>query len=101
MSRVPVRLVVAEDVEIAVGGTIVYSVLVDGQSIGQVGDERRWRGWRYGGRRWWSVWREPGDTAARWNSWGDGLECRSRAVALAALLAEVDADKEPRCRGVR
>lgn len=66
------------------GGTVTYRVLVDGRWVGWVGDGREWRGWGYGGRRWWACWREDGDAAARWST---GLDYRTRAAALTALLA--------------
>jgi hypothetical protein len=73
----------------AAGGTVVYRVTVDGRWIGWVGDQRPWRGWRYGGQFWWACWREEGDTAARWNSHDDGDGHKTRAAALADLLAQV------------
>jgi hypothetical protein len=72
----------------ASGGTVVYRVVLDGRWIGWVGDERPWRGWRYGGRKWWACWREDGDTAARWNSFDDRPHA-TRAAALADLLRRV------------
>ena len=68
------------------GGEVAYRVELDGRPVGWVGDGRPWRGWRYGGRKWWACWREEGDTAARWSS---ELEFPIRSAALAALLAEV------------
>ncbi|WP_157115800.1 hypothetical protein [Nocardia puris] len=62
---------------------MVYAAHVDGRRIGWVGDERAWRGHRFGGRRWWAAWREDGDTAARWNTGDHPL--RTRAEAVAAL----------------
>lgn len=77
------------------GGTVTYRVTLDGRWVGWVGDERPWRGWRYGGRRWWACWREDGDTAARWNSfaYSDGGHA-TRAAALADLVAQVRAGVE-------
>lgn len=72
----------------ASGGTVVYRVVLDGRWIGWVGDERPWRGWRYGGRKWWACWREDDDIAARWNSF-DGQPHATRAAALADLLRHV------------
>lgn len=69
------------------GGTVAYRVEVDGRWIGWVGDGREWRGYGYGGRRWWACWREDGDTAARWNT--AGLTHATRASALEALIAVV------------
>lgn len=66
------------------GGTVAYRVLVAGQWVGWIGDGRPWRGWRYGGRRWWACWREDGDNAARWST---DLDYLSRRTALTALLS--------------
>ena len=65
------------------GGTVSHEVYLDGRWIGWVGDERRFTGIRFAGRRWWAAWREEGDQAARWNTEGH----RTRADALAALVA--------------
>ncbi len=78
----------------ASGGTVVYRVLLDGRWIGWVGDERPWRGWRYGARKWWACWREDGDTAARWNSF-DSKPHATRAAALADLLGRVAVSRTP------
>lgn len=67
------------------GGTVTYHVHVGDRRVGWVGDGRPWRGWRFGGRRWWACWREDGDTAARW---GTDLDYPTRAAAVAALLAQ-------------
>jgi hypothetical protein len=80
----------APDEEIALGGTIVYAVLVDGRRVGWVGDERPWRGHRYGQRQWWACWREDDDSAARWNSF-DAPVMRSRKAALTALTEQIEA----------
>lgn len=64
-------------------GHVTYAVEVDGQQIGWVGDGRPWRGWRWGGRRWWACWRQDGDTAARWST---DLDYPTRVAALTALL---------------
>lgn len=69
------------------GGTVSYTVELDGRWVGWVGDERAWLGHRHGGRRWWACWREDGDSAARWNT-GDTVH-PSRASALEALIAVV------------
>lgn len=66
------------------GGTVAYRVLVAGRWVGWVGDGRPWRGWRYGGRRWWACWREDGDDAARWST---DLDYVSRRTAVVALLS--------------
>lgn len=76
---------------IASGGTVVYRVTLDGRWVGWVGDERPWRGHRYGGRRWWACWREDGDTAARWNSHTAEGGHRTRGAALADLVDHVRA----------
>lgn len=76
---------------IAGGGSVVYRVTLDERWIGWIGDERPWRGSRYGGRKWWAVWREDGDTAARWNTFSDGGGYKTRAAALADLLKHVTA----------
>lgn len=67
------------------GGTTSLEVYLDGRWIGWVGDERRFTGTRFGGRRWWACHREDGDTAARWNTEGH----RSRTAAVDALVARV------------
>jgi hypothetical protein len=77
-----------ERTSMALGGTVVYRVVVDDRWIGWVGDMRLWRGWRYGGRKWWACWREDGDTAARWSSF-DGRPHVTRAAAFADLLRRV------------
>lgn len=66
------------------GGTVTYRVYVADR---WVGDGRAWRGWRYGRRQWWAAWRQPGDTAARWNS---RLTHDTRAAALTALLIRIE-----------
>lgn len=75
----------------ASGGTVTFLVYDSaGRWIGWVGDERRWRGYRYGARRWWSCWRELGDTNARWNSHRPGTTgLPSRKAAREALLTVV------------
>lgn len=73
----------------ALGGDVVYRVELDRRWVGWVGDERAWRGSRYGARRWWSCWRQDGDTAARWNNGDTSLP--TRAAALTALLDQVSA----------
>ncbi|MFL6126483.1 hypothetical protein [Actinophytocola sp.] len=65
------------------GGTVNYRVLLAGRWVGWVGDGRPWRGWHYGGRRWWACWREEGDNAARWST---DLDYPSRRTAVIALL---------------
>lgn len=73
------------------GGTVTFLAYDSaGRWIGWVGDERLWRGHRYGARRWWSCWRQLGDTAARWNSHPAGTTgLSSRKAAREALLAVV------------
>ena len=83
-----VRLVMDES-EPNGNGTVVYEALIDGRPVGWVGDDREWKGNRYGARKWWAAWREAGDTAARWNSWSDGTTYRSRKAAADALAAKV------------
>lgn len=65
------------------GGTVTFEVYLDGRWVGWVGDERRFTGVRFAGRRWWACWREDGDTAARSNTSGHS----TRSAALDALLA--------------
>jgi hypothetical protein len=74
----------------AAGGTVTYRVTLDGRWVGWVGDCREWRGWRFGGREWWACWREDGDGAARWNSFGThSFATRKHAVAeLVSRAAE-------------
>lgn len=67
------------------GGTVSYTVEIDGRWVGWVGDERRFTGVRFAGRRWWACHREEGDRAARWNT--EGL--RTRAAAVDALAERV------------
>ena len=69
------------------GKTVTYRVLLDGVWIGWVGDGREWRGYRYGGRKWWAAWRQDGDPYARWNT--GGITCSTRTEALSALLSVV------------
>ncbi|MGW3467971.1 hypothetical protein ACWDKQ_05755 [Saccharopolyspora sp. NPDC000995] len=68
------------------GGTVAYVVEVDGVAVGWVGDGREWRGWRYGGRRWWACYRLSVDTAAQWST---GLDYAARKAAVSALLEKV------------
>lgn len=77
------KLVRSSEIETAIGGSVVYAAMLDGVRVGWVGDERPWRGWRYGGRRWYATWSEPGQTWARWN--GDNATWPTRSAALAAL----------------
>jgi hypothetical protein len=80
----PIVCLERTDTALHSGGTVAYRVLVAGRWVGWVGDGRPWRGWRFGGRRWWACWREDGDTAARW---GTDLVHPTRRIALAALLS--------------
>lgn len=84
------RLVRVDDPEWthAAGGRITYRVFLGDRWVGWVGDGREWDGARFAGRRWWTCWRQDGDTAARW---GSGLTARCRADAVAALVARVTA----------
>jgi hypothetical protein len=92
MSTAP-RLTVDPERDHAGGGSVTYRVTIDERWIGWVGDMRPWRGWRFGGRKWWACWREEGDNAARWNSgFSDDDGHKTRAAALAALLAQVNRD---------
>lgn len=84
-----VRLEV-EPCEMHAGGTITYRVFLDGRWVGWVGDGRPWRGWGYGGRRWWACWRQDGDTAARWST---DLDYRTRTAALAGLVEQTAAPR--------
>ncbi|MFC4127376.1 hypothetical protein [Nocardia rhizosphaerae] len=68
------------------GGSVTHPVMVDGRRVGWVGDIRRWRGHRHGGRRWWACWREDGDTHARWSE----FEFGTRRAALAALTERIE-----------
>ncbi|OLT03207.1 hypothetical protein BJF90_26390 [Pseudonocardia sp. CNS-004] len=66
------------------GGTVTYLVMDrNGSMVGMLGDGRDWKGWRYGGRRWWACWRQEGDQAARWST---DLDYPTRKGALYALV---------------
>lgn len=65
--------------EVATGGTVLFRAYVDGRWVGWVGDSRKWRGHRYGARKWWACHREDGDQYARRRA--DGLGSRRAAVA--------------------
>lgn len=84
-----VRLV-ARDAE-SRPGLRVWIVQVDGRPVGILGDERPWRGWRFGSLRWWAALRDTEDRTkpAEWNTGPESLP--TRKAALAALLAELDA----------
>lgn len=51
--------------EVATGGTVIFRAYVGDRWVGWVGDSRKWRGHRYGGRKWWACHRQEGDTYAR------------------------------------
>jgi hypothetical protein len=70
------------DVHIGGGGTVTYTVDVDGRWIGWVYDARRFTGFGFGGRTWSATWREDGDTAARSTTTGH----RTRGAAVADLV---------------
>ncbi|MCF7550950.1 hypothetical protein [Pseudonocardia sp. WMMC193] len=72
-------------------GLRVWIVEVDGRPVGIVGDERPWRGWRFGSLRWWAALRDTEDRtkAADWNT-GE-VSLTTRKAALDALLAELTA----------
>lgn len=74
---------------LAGGGSVVYRVFLDGRWIGWVGDQRPWRGHRFGGKSWWACWREEGDLAARWNSLSNTVPFPTRSAAVAGLAAQV------------
>lgn len=67
------------------GGTVAYRAYLGDRWVGWVGDQREWRGWRYGTRQWWACWREEGDEHARANV----EHRRTRADALAWLAEEI------------
>jgi len=70
-------------------GRRVWLVEVDGAPIGIVGDERPWRGDRWGSAlRWWAALRDGDDRTApaAWNT-GDVMH-RTRQAAVDALTAE-------------
>lgn len=67
------------------GGTVSYTVEVDGRCVGWVGDERRWLGHTHGDRRWSAAWREVDDRHARWRTEGH----HTRRAAVDALVQHV------------
>lgn len=69
-------------------GDVTYAVMVGERRVGWVGDWYRWRGDKWGGRRWIACHREAGDTSARW----DDDRFRSRTAAVAALIGRIDGD---------
>lgn len=79
----------ASDKLLSGGGSVVYRVFLDGRWIGWVGDQRPWRGHRYGGQSWWASWREEGDLAARWNSLSNTVPFRTRSAAVSGLVTQV------------
>ncbi len=81
--RVVVQLTRTTEIDPFLGGSVVYEVRIDGRRVGWVGDVREWKGWRYGGQRWWAAHREDGDTAARWRS---ELTLDTRRAAVAELI---------------
>jgi hypothetical protein len=81
-----VRLVPDTDSGPWLGGTVLYRATLHGRWVGWIGDGRPWRGWGYGGRRWFACWRQDGDNAARWSS---ELEYPTRTAALTALLQHI------------
>ncbi|MET9231420.1 hypothetical protein [Lentzea sp. NPDC003310] len=82
-----VRLATDTTTEPGMRGTVIYRVTVDGTWIGWIGDYRDWKGWRYGGRRWFACWRQDGDTAARWYR----NELPTRTAARNALITRTTA----------
>ena len=68
-----------EQAEKASGGTVTFKAYARGRWVGWVGDQREWKGHRFGSRRWFACWREDGDEYARERV--DGLTTRSAAVA--------------------
>lgn len=80
------------------GGTVAYTVHLDGLWLGWVGDGRDWTGSGFGGRYWWACWRETGDTAARWCS--DPVH-RTRRDALIDLFATCLVHKTRQLRAQR
>lgn len=68
-------------------GLRVWIVTVDGRRVGIVGDERLWRGTRWGGLRWWAALRNTDDwtVPAAWNTGDEQL--RTRTAAVDALIA--------------
>lgn len=77
-------------------GLRVWIVTVDGRRVGIVGDERLWRGTRWGGLRWWAALRDTDDWSvpARWNTGDEQLRTRAAAVdALVAALREQRRDR--------
>lgn len=86
----PTLTKVDDECLIAGGGSVVYRVALDGRWVGWVGDLRPWRGWRFGARAWWACWRQEGDEHARWSSQSDDSGHKTRAAAVADLIAHVE-----------
>lgn len=77
-------------------GLRVWIVTVDGRRVGIVGDDRPWRGSRWGGLRWWAALRDTDDWSvpAAWNTGDEQLRTRAAAVdALVAALREQRRDR--------
>lgn len=85
-----VTLTPDRDGEVATGGTVLFRAHLNGRWVGWVGDSRKWRGHRYGARRWWACHRQDGDRYARGRV--DDLATRKAATEWLSGVAQQTPD---------